>query len=147
VDHLYKSLSEKRLKENNFETELETYAGGFGSPSAKIVPNIRKEFSSMFDTIEKELKKHFNIIYISYEALRTEIRDGEEYSNIHYPAYLGQVNSNSKPDENRLLKEKVALMGRITSAKVKDETGNVVTKRIMIIDQTDEFNDAFNRFG
>jgi len=146
IDHLYQNHSNSTLKENGFETEMETYAGGFGSPSAKLVPTIRKEFTRVFDMIELELKKHFNIVYISYEGLRTEIRNGEEYSNIHYPAYLGLVNSNSKPDENRLLKEKVALLGRITSAKVKVD-GKIENRRVLVMDQADEFNDSFNRFG
>ena len=148
LDHLYLSLSNMRLKEAGFDTEMETYAGGFGSAGSKVVPAIRKEFIDFFENnIEGGLKKHFNIVYISYEGMTEVIENGEVFSNIHRPAYLDLINSNSQPNKNRLLKDKVVLMGRITSQKVKTEDGNIATKRVMIVDQADEFNDAFNRLG
>ena len=148
IDHLYIEESNMRLKESGFETEMETYAGGFGSAGSKVVPAIRKEYIDFFEkNIEGGLKKHFNIVYISYEGMVEETRDGEVYSNIHRPAYLDLINSNSQPNKNRLLKDKVVLMGRITTKKVKTENGKIESRRVMILDQTDEFNDTFNRLG
>lgn len=148
LDHLYVDLSNHKLKEAGFDTELETYSGGFGSPSAKVVPNIRKEFIDFFErNIEAGLKKHFNIVYISYEGMTEVIENGEVFDNIHRPAYLDLINSNSQPNKNRLLKDKVILMGRITAKKVKTEDGKIEAKRVMILDQTDEHNDTFNRLG